>query len=191
MKQLIIISILFFLLTACSSKPTLNVDFNPDTNFQVFTSYQYSPETDTSFDANPIMINRIRTAIDSHLTEKNFTKHDFVDKSSADLTIKVSFTKQEKQSNSSFSVGLGKSNIGSHSGSSIGLSTTVPINSKADTITKIIIDISDENQAVWHGSDIFEASNEPTMEQTSQSVSATVNRLLANFPPQAAVNSKQ
>ncbi|PCH96936.1 MAG: hypothetical protein COB83_04315 [Gammaproteobacteria bacterium] len=190
MKQLVLFSIIFALLTACSSKPTIKLDYNPDTNFQLFSSYQYNQQKDASFDANPIMIHRIQTAIDSNLAANNFTKYDFVDKNSADLTIKVSFSQQEKQNNSSFSIGLGKSTIGGHSGSSIGLSTNVPINSTADVITTIIIDISDKNQAIWHGSDVYEAAEDSTMQQTNQAVNATVNRLLAHFPPQAITSDK-
>ncbi len=190
MKQFILISILLTLLTACSSKPTVNIDFNPETNFKKFTSYQYSPEADKSLDANPIMINRIQIAIDHVLATKGLTKHDFVDKHSADLTIRVSFAKKEKQNNSSFSIGLGTSRMGGNSRSSIGVNTSVPINSEADIITKIVIDISDANQAVWHGSDSYEADKEIALEQTNQAVSATVSRLLANFPPEKATTQK-
>jgi len=184
MKRLFFTSFLFFLLAACSSKPTAKIDFNPNTNFQQFTSYQFSPNTDISVDSNPIMINRIQTAIDNNLALKNLTKQEFIDKNSADLTIQVSFTEQEKQNNSSFSVGLGTSRMGGNSRSSIGVSTSVPINSDADIITKIIIDISDSKQAIWHGSDIYEARAELTMEQTDQAVYSVVNSLLTNFPPE-------
>jgi len=183
MKRLFFISFLFTLLAACSSKPTVYIDFNPNTNFQQFTSYQYSPETAISVDSNPIMINRIKTAIDTTLAEKGLTKHVFIDQNSADITIQVSFSEQEKQSNSSFSIGLGTSRMGGNSRSSIGVNTSVPINSNADIVTKIIIDMSDANKAIWHGSDSYETNADLTMEQTNQAVSATVKGLLANFPP--------
>ncbi len=184
MKRFIFISFLFAFLSACSSKPTINIDFNPNTNFQEFTSYQFTPETDISVDANPIMINRIQTAIDTNLATKGLTKHEFVDKHSADITIQVSFTEQEKQNNSSFSVGLGTSRMGGNSRSSIGVNTNVPINSNADIVTKIIIDMSDVNQAIWHGSDSYEATGDLSLEQTNQAVYTTVNNLLTNFPPE-------
>ncbi len=184
MKQFLIISFLFTLLAACSSKPTINVDFNPNTNFQLFTSYQFSPNANTSVDANPIMINRIQTAIDTTLAEKGLTKHEYTDKNSADITIQVSFSEREKQNNSSFSIGLGTATMGGNSRSSIGVNTSVPINSKADIITKIIIDMSDVNQAIWHGSDSYEAKADLSMEQTNQAVYTTVNNLLVNFPPE-------
>jgi hypothetical protein len=134
------------------------------------------------------MINRIQTAIDTTLIAKGLTKHDYVDKQSADITIKVSFSEQERQNNSSFSIGLGTSRMGGNSRSSIGVNTSVPINSDADIITKITIDMSDKHQAIWHGSDSFEVKGDLSMEQTDQAVYTTVNNLLANFPPSTAIN---
>jgi len=184
MKRFLIIPFLFTLLAACSSKPTINIDFNPNTNWHQFTSYQFSPITNSSVDTNPIMINRIQTAIETSLAAKGLAKHEYIDKHSADITIQVSFSEQEKQNNSSFSVGLGTSRMGGNSRSSIGVNTSVPINSDADIITKIIIDISDANQAIWHGSDSFDTKSDLSIEQTNQAVYTTVNSLLANFPPE-------
>ena len=112
---------------------------------------------------------------------------------SADLTISVTFSQKEKENNSSFSVGLGTSRMGSNSRGSIGVSTSVPINSEADIITAIVINMSDAKHAVWHGSDSYEASGDISMEEINKAVTDTVNRLLASFPPQAvlAVNDKK
>lgn len=186
MKRLFILSFLFYLLAACSSKPTVKIDFNPNTNFQQLTSYQFNPEADISVDTNPIMINRIQTAIDTILTVNGLVKHEFVDKHSADITIRVSFNEQEKQNSSSFSIGLGTSRVGGNSRSSIGVNTSVPMNSNADIVTEIVIDMSDEYQSIWHGSDSYEAREDITVEQTNEAVNATVNSLLANFPPEKA-----
>tara|TARA_R110001583_G_scaffold39890_4_gene127835 strand:+ start:7132 stop:7698 length:567 start_codon:yes stop_codon:yes gene_type:complete len=184
MKRLLFISFTLFLLVACSSKPTANIDFNPDTNFQQFTSYQYSPQTDVSVDFNPIMIHRIQTAIDYNLAKIGLTKHVFIDKNSADITIEISFSEQEKQNNSSFSIGLGTSKMGGNSRSGIGVNTSVPFNSKADIVTKIIINMSDANQAIWHGSDSYETSADLSIEQVNEAVNTIVSNLLVNFPPE-------
>lgn len=190
MKKLITLCILFSLLS-CSNKPTVNIDFNQETNFQLFSSFQFSTQTNNSVDANPIMINRIQDAVDVALTNKGLKKRTFVDMNSADLTIYVTFSQQEKENNSSFSIGLGTSRIGGNSRGSLGVSTSVPINSEADIMTKIVIDMSDATHAIWHGSDSYEASGNLTMEETDNAVTATVNRLLANFPPQAAVKNNK
>ena len=191
MKKLITLCILFSLLSACSNKPTIHIDFNQETNFQLFNSYQFSIQADNSVDANPVMINRIQSAVEYALANKGLTKHTFVDMNSADLTVYVSFSQKEKENNSSFSIGLGTSKIGSNASGSIGISTSIPINSEADIVTKIMIDISDEKQAIWHGSDSYEANGNLSMEEKDKAVSVTVNRLLENFPPSVSEHNEK
>ena len=191
MKQLIALCILFSLLSACSNKPTIHIDFNQEINFQLFNSYQFSTQVENSVDANPVMIDRIQSAVEYALANKGLTKHTFVDINSADLTVYVSFNQKEKENNSSFSIGLGTSKIGSNASGSIGISTSIPINSEADIVTKIMIDISDEKQAIWHGSDSYEANGNLSMEETDKEVTDTVSRLLENFPPSVSVHNNK
>lgn len=186
MKKPIILCILLALLSACTNKPTIYIDFNPEINFQLFNNYQFNTQVNNSVDANPIMINRIQNAVELALTSKNLQKRTFVDMSNADLTIYVSYTQKEKENNSFFSIGLGTSRIGSNSEGSIGVSTNIPLNNETDIITKIVIDISNTEHAIWHGSDSYEASGDLSIEETNKAVTSTVDRLLANFPPQAA-----
>lgn len=188
MKRLIITSFLFTLLAACSSKPTAKIDFNPDINFQQLTSYQFSPTRDNSIDANPIMIHRIQTAINSVMVVKGLTGHKFIDMNSADINIQVGFSEQEQQNNPSFSIGIGTSRFGGNSGATVGINTNIPINSDKDIMTKIVIDMSNKNKVIWHGSDTFETSEDFTTEQKNQAVIATVKNILANFPPEKASN---
>lgn len=185
MKKLITLFILFFLLSACSNKPTIHIDFNQETNFQLFHSFQFYPQMNNSVDANPIMTSRIQSAIEYILTSKGLIKSTFVDKNSADLTIDVNFSQKEIDNNSSFSIGLGTSKTGSNSRGSIGVSTSIPINSEADLMTTIVIDISNGKKAIWHGTDSYEASGNLSSKDIDNAVTCTVNGLLENFPPQA------
>jgi len=189
MKQLIALCMLFSLLSACSNKPTIQIDFNQETNFQLFSSYQFSTQVDNSVDANPVMINRIQSAVDNALASKGLIKHTFVDINSADLTIYVSFNHTEKENTSSFSIGLGTSRVGSNSSGSIGVSTSIPINNEADIVTKIMINMNNAKHAIWHGSDSYEANGDLSMEETDKAVADTVNRLLENFPPSVSVHN--
>lgn len=183
MKKSLTICMLFCLLGACSNKPTINIDFNKKTNFQLFNSYQFSTQIKNSVDVNPIMINRIQGAVEVALANKGLLKNTFVDVNSADLTIYVNYSKEEKENNSTFSIGLGTSRIGSNSRGGIGISTNIPVNGEANIITEIVIDISDAKHAIWHGSDSYEAMGDLSVEDTDKAVTATVDRLLANFPP--------
>jgi PBP1b-binding outer membrane lipoprotein LpoB len=183
MKRLLIISFLYSLLAACSAKPTLKVDVNPDIDFKQYNTYQFSTKTDVSVDANPIMINRIQTAINTNLLAKGFIKNDESSKTVADITIEVTFNTKEKQNNSSLSIGLGTSRMGGNSSSSIGINKSVPINGSADTVTTIVINMNDKNHAIWHGSDSYEGEGNLTGEETDQAVNTVVTSLLSNFPP--------
>jgi hypothetical protein len=74
MKKLISLCILFIAigisLLSCGSKLTTHIDFNRETNFQSFSSYQFSTKVNNSLDANPIMINRIQGAVEVALAGK-------------------------------------------------------------------------------------------------------------------------
>ena len=176
-------------LVACSSKPTTKVDINPKINFSLLSSFQFSSKQNITLDANPIMINRIQSAVAEHLIKNGFKQVDFINNQSADLTIDVDFSLHEKPNNSSISIGLGTGRIGSHSSGSIGISTSIPINNAANYITKITINMKHGEEPAWHGVDNYEASEDISIEETNKAVIATVNRLLADFPP-SSVSSK-
>lgn len=178
MKSLI--TVLFtLLLTACSSGPTTKFDYNEKTNFSLFKSFQFVEQTTPDLDANPVMDNRIKQAIESALLRQLFTAQTEL----ADLQIEFHFTQQEKANNSSFSIGLGGSKIGGSGAAGVGVSTSIPIDSDATIMTKIFIDISHDGEAIWHGTDVFEGKGDMSFQDKALAITATVNRLLSNFPP--------
>jgi len=185
MKKLIVLFMLTHLLSACSHKSTTQVDFNQDINFALFSTYQFSTHPNNSIDINPIMISRIQSAVENTLAKKGLRKHNYVSRSSAELTIFVTFSQEQLENNSSFTIGLGTSRVGSNSMGSIGISTSIPMNSESEVLTKIVIDISNEECAIWHGSDSYEASSNLAIEETDKAVADTVDRILKDFSPQA------
>ena len=185
MKKSIVLFLLVHLLSACSHKPTTQIDFNQEVNFALFSTYQFSTQQNNSIDDNPIMINRIQSAVESALTNKGLQRHPYMNNKSAELTITVTFSQNQLENNSSFTIGLGTSRVGSNSMGSIGLSTSIPIDSESDIITNIMIDISDDKHAIWHGSGSYEASSNLTIEEIDKAVTDTVDRILKDFPPLA------
>jgi len=178
MKSLI--TVLFtLLLTACSSDPTTKFDYNEKTNFSLFKSFQFVEQTTPDLDANPVMDNRIKQAIESALIRQLFTPQAEL----ADLQIEFHFTQQEKANNSSFSIGLGGAKIGGSGAASVGVSTSIPIDSDATIMTKIFVDISHDGEAIWHGTDVYEGKGDMSFQEKELVITATVNRLLSNFPP--------
>jgi len=169
------------LLSACTSTPKVNVDFNENTNFQSLKSFQFVQTKSNS--ANPIMNNRIEQEIKKQLTAKqfNFLANDTTNKNHSDLTIKFAFAQQEVASSSSFSIGIGGAKIGSHGG--IGVSTNVPITPGSKILSTVIIDISHNEQPIWHGNTGFEGIEKMTSVERDAAIAATVAKLLAQFPP--------
>jgi len=192
MKRLTTTLILLFaiILSACSSKSTTKVDFNTETNFSQFSSFQFLPQKNTTLDSNPIMSHRIQSTITNNLISKALTMHDFINTDSADLTVNYHFSQQEKQNNSSFTIGFGTGMVNRKGGANMGISTSAPINSNAIIITTIVIDISHKGVAVWHGSDSYEASGNLPLEEIDNEVTRTITRLLATFPPQKSPPQK-
>ncbi len=189
MKNITSFSILLFnlfialSLTACSSKPTTKIDVNPKINFSNLSSFQFNPKQNTTLDANPIMINRIQLAVSAHLIKHGFKQVDFKNNQSADLTIDVDFSLHEKPNNSSINIGLGTGRIGTSSGGSIGISTSIPLNGTTNIITKITINMKHGQEPAWHGVDSYQASEDISIKEINNEVITTVNRLLAEFPP--------
>jgi len=178
MKSLIT-ALFTLLITACSSEPTTKFDYIDKTNFSLFKSFQFVKQSSPDLDANPVMDNRIKQAIESALMRQLFTAQAEL----ADLQVDFHFSQQEKANNSSFSIGLGGAKIGSSGAASVGVSTNIPIDSDATIITKVFIDISHNGEAIWHGSDFFEGKGDMSFQDKELAITATVNRLLSNFPP--------
>jgi len=179
--KLFLTAIFSLLITACSSTTTTIFDYNEATNFSSLNSFQFIEQLNSA-DENPVMDIRIKHAIKSALTTQSFIHQTDL----ADLQIKFHYSQQEKANNSSFSIGLGGFKIGGNGGASVGVSTSIPIDSDATIVTKIFIDISHKNEAIWHGTDIFEGKNDMSSQEKEQAITATVNRLLLNFPPKAS-----
>jgi len=179
MKNLVCV-LYALLLTACVSSPTAKFDYNEKIDFSLFKNFHFIEHINNRVDANPVMDAHIEQAIKSALT-RNFLTHK---SEFADLQIKFHFSQQEKINNSSLSIGLGRGKIGGRGAASLGLSTNIPLKTDVTMLTKIFIDISHNNQAIWHGNDIFENKDEMPVKEKKQAITATVNRLLLNFPPQ-------
>jgi len=63
------------LLASCSSKPSAKIDYNPKTNLSSFTSFQFSPKQKVTLDANPILTNRIQSAVEQNFSNKGVNKN--------------------------------------------------------------------------------------------------------------------
>lgn len=179
MKSLlaVFVTLIITLLSACQSTTT-KVDYNKNTNFAQFKSFQLLEKNQTASNENPILRHRISSAIASQLEKQGFAHLENM----ADLSVNFYFSQQEQQDDSSFSIGFGGIGIGRHSSTGISIGTTIPLNSQADFLIQIVININHQGKVIWHGSDSYIAAQNVSPEQQDKLVQNTVNNMLKQFP---------
>ncbi|MEC4727283.1 DUF4136 domain-containing protein [Shewanella sp. D64] len=163
------------LLSACTSTP--KSDYDVDYDFTKLSTFQElaPPQSD-----DPLTTSRIQTALANTLEEKGFTRVE----SKADFLVTFGYRVDDKPKDSGLSIGLGTGTWGSSGGVSVGTSVGVPIGSNTAKIQTIQIDILDPvtNRLIWRGTDGFDY--DAGGEQKVIDTLATVNKILALFPPQ-------
>lgn len=174
------------LFSGCSTAPKPIIDFNSDTDFSRFTNFTINllPLPKSPND-NPILIANIEKSVQKQLLLKKLVYAS----SAAELTVSVSTKHTEKNNDSSFSIGLGTGRIGRSHSSSISLGTSIPIENSLH-YTHVIIDISHNDQPIWHGRDLYESNPDHSPIHQRQLIDATVKRILDNFPPATKITNK-
>ncbi len=174
----LITTVLFFLLLGCQS-PKTTVDFDTSTNFKQFSSYQFEPTTEATVEVDQLTYDRIQNAITAELAQKPVRYSD----NNADLQISFFTVVEQKQNNSSFSIGLGGSSRSGSSATGVGLGTTIPIDGDINLYTKIVIDIKHQGKVIWRGSDGFEAEQDISPEERTKAINNVVAIILSQYPP--------
>ncbi|MGB0937056.1 MAG: DUF4136 domain-containing protein [Colwellia sp.] len=178
---------LLIIVSGCGSTPKPpKVDYNQETNFAEFKTFYFEETKPVTEEVNPIYQARIGKAITSALNAKTMVLVEGENLNKQDKsTVAVSFyySQTVKPQNSSFSIGLGGGSMGSRGGASVGVSKSIPIGSDSLLITKIVINISSQGKAIWHGSDTFEGQNDLPQTEKDKLINKTVTRLLAQYPP--------
>ena len=169
-------------LLACQSTST-NVDYDPDTNFNQFTAYQFTVSKEAKAkQLDPLTSDRIKEAISANLAAKSLSA---VEKD-ADIQVSYFTTLEQREKKSSFSIGLGGSNRTGSGSTGVGLGTTIPLDSTYNVYTQITIDISKDGKLIWRGFDGFEIEQGTPPVEKHQEITNVVNAILANYPPKPA-----
>jgi hypothetical protein len=177
---------LLIIVSGCGSTPKPKVDYNQEINFFEFKAFYFEEKKPVTEEVNPIYQAQIVKAITYALTQKtlvlvedeNLNKQD-----KSTLAISFHYKQTVKPQSSSFSIGLGESSLDSRGAASVGLSKSIPFGSDSLLITKIVVNISSQGKAIWHGSDTFEGQNDLPQTEKDKLINETVTRLLAQFPP--------
>ena len=164
------------LLNACASKPPK--DYDVQYNFKDLKQFMLQKPDNID---DPLSTARIDTAIIDHLTTRGYVQTP----DQAPFMVTYGFKVVDKPKHSGVSIGLGTRSWGRSGGVSVGTSVGVPLGSDIDKMQIIQIYIVDSasNKLVWRGSDAFDFDDGG--EKKAKETRETVNKILAQFPPQA------
>ncbi|WNC67590.1 DUF4136 domain-containing protein [Thalassotalea nanhaiensis] len=178
-KTTLAASFSLLLLLGCTNTPS-TVDYDTETNFGQFSSYQLADTTaDTSAPSDEITSERIKEAVIAQLTQKSLSLVE----QDGDLQVNYFTTLEQREKKSSFSIGIGGSNHSSNSSTGVGVGTTIPLDSKFNTYIQITIDMNHQGKLIWRGFDGFEAEQDISPEDKQKGINEVVAKVLANYPP--------
>jgi hypothetical protein len=169
MKYLFIL--LLSILASCGS--TVAVDFDNQTNFTEFSSYNFYPNIDSGL--NDLDDKRIMIAIDSLMAQKGFRKAE-------SPQLLVNFFVKEFLTNSRNTLGIGVGGGGGNMG--IGVSGGIPIGGK-EIEQQFTLDLIDTNNdaLVWQGilNGRYKEKSSPL--QKEKYYGGILQKILKKYPP--------
>lgn len=185
LKFISLVSIFSVTLVACKNSNT-NIDYDTDTNFQQISFYQLMPAKPTLGaqgaiigPTDEITSARIAEAITAQLSAKSINA---VEKD-ADVQVSYFTTLENREKTSSFSIGLGGGSVSNNSATSVGVGTTIPLDTTINVYTQITIDFHINDKLVWRGYDGFEAAPDMSAAEKQAEINTVVANILSKYPP--------
>ncbi len=170
-----------FLLQACSGIQ-VSQDYEQGYDFSGYKTFTWKHNDDNEYGIsdNHLMDKRIRTAIVSAFSAKQYTR---IDSGKPDFYISYHMTVEQVISSSNVSGGfsIGRSSYGRYGG--IGVSTGSQV--RAYDQGTLLIDVTDaaKDELIWRGISTQAVSEHTNPEDSTQMVNETVEKMLAQFPP--------
>lgn len=168
------VSILLVIILFTSCGAVMTVDYDTETDFSNFTTYQFYSEIDSGL--NQLDDKRIIKTIDSSLQQRGFKRTD-------DCTFYIDFFATERISNSRNTLGVGVGGGGGNVG--VGVSGGIPIGGRVinQLLTLEITDASPDQKLVWQVVIDGELKEKATPAQKETYYTKEINRALQKFPP--------
>lgn len=158
-------------LTSCGA--TVGVDYDQETDFSKFTTYNYYPDIESGL--NELDNKRIMQTTDSLLQQRGFTK-------SETPQLMINFYAAESVSNSRNTLGIGIGGGGGNVG--VGVSGGIPIGGRVinQQLTMDFIDTS-RDELVWQAVADGELKEKSTPEQKEAYFATVLSKILKKYPP--------
>lgn len=173
-----------FLISGCSGI-RVSQDFSPQAPLSEFSTYDWDQSVEGIKDrtevAHPLVLDRIRQAVEQTLSEKGWTRatdsphcrvaYDYIVES------KISST----QTGPRFGIAMGRTTKGG--GGTIALGSSTDIDQYDEG--QVLIDILDVNtgKLLWRGKGTFRVSSHLKPEKMTQRINTAVEKILNQFPP--------
>ena len=157
----------------------VSYDYEKSANFAAFKTYAFKDGTKVG---QPLIDDRIVTAIEAQLTTKGFTKAE----SNPDVFVvyHVAFDKQKDISTFSSGYGGGYGPYGwGWGGGWAGGTTSTQV--RDILIGTLVIDMADakKGQMVWRGMGVKEVNTQANPEKRDKSINEAVKKIFKNYPP--------
>ena len=187
MKQtyrLIAVVFLIFIITACSGIQ-VSQDFEQGFDFSGLKTFAWDANDENQWgiaSSNELVDRRIRSAIESTLTSRQFNQ---VDAARADFLVLYNLVVEQRISSSNVSggVSMGRSSGGRHG--SIGISSGSQVRTyEQGTLMIDVVDVASD-KLVWRGVSSQALPDLSDPQRLTDHINATVTKILAQFPPGA------
>lgn len=181
MNKTVAIAIALVLAPALVFAQKVSYDYEKDANFSAFKTFALKDGTKVG---QPLIDDRIVSAIETQLAAKGLTKSD----TNPDVYVvyHVAFDKQKDISTYSSGYGGGYGAYGwGWGGGWAGGSTTTQV--RDILVGTLVIDMADakKNQLVWRGMGVKEVNTQAKPEKRDKSINEAVKKIFKNFPPKA------
>ncbi len=160
--------------------PAGNIDYRSETDFSAIQRFGYLPVDDNT---DPLVAERIRTAVSRQLTARGWQEVASVDAQVTGNTVAIRYQSwpESRTRDSGFTIGVGGGR--SSGNSSIGGSVAIPVGDSTERVQKVRVDMVQQGQVIWRGLDDYPISERDSPEKRTERTEALVAGLLAQFPP--------
>lgn len=165
---------LFFVLLLISCGTTVGIDYDKNTDFSQYNSYNYFPTIDSGL--NDLEDKRIIRVMDSLLQQRGFVQ-------SETPQLLINFFAKEQVSNSRNTIGIGIGGGGGNVG--VGVSGGIPIGGREinQVLTVDFIDATDD-KLVWQAEADGSFKERATPQQKEAYYVSVLQKILKKYPPE-------
>jgi hypothetical protein len=162
---------------------SVSQDYEQEYNFAGLKTFALMPNEDNSYGVkdNDLLDKRIRNAIDNSLLAKSYRK---VDSYTPDFFVSYHYDVAQKIKSSGLSggVSIGRSSYGGFGGVGLGTGSDVRAYDQGTLLIDVTIPLGDK--LVWRGVATQSVSDHTSPEESTVRINETVEKILAQFPPQ-------